>query len=64
MWPVSMIGEDNINILKQSVISQKNCTPLLKNCSIGDNYFACFVSTQPLRRDYFQAALRASSAKK
>lgn len=52
MWPVSLIGENNINILKQPVISQKKLYP------------SCFVSTQPLRRGYFQAAIRASSAKK
>lgn len=28
MWPVSLIGENNINILKQSVISQKKTVPL------------------------------------
>ena len=43
---------------------KKICTPLLKDCSFGDNYSACFVSTQPLRGGHFQAALRASFAKK
>ena len=30
MWPVSQIGENNINILKQSVISQKKLYPSLE----------------------------------